>query len=130
MATHGGAAEGAFKVNSLVLTADVSPVSGVIVWDTARSLWNSFIFLSALSLAPLYFSWSAFVLFLALSAITLCTGHSVGFHRRLIHRSFKCSKTLERILRVDGHGGRHRWPSLDDSHARHSRLVAAATALP
>jgi stearoyl-CoA desaturase (delta-9 desaturase) len=28
----------------------------------------------------------------------LCCGHSVGFHRRLIHRSFKCPKWLERIL--------------------------------
>jgi stearoyl-CoA desaturase (delta-9 desaturase) len=98
MATHGSAAEGAYKVNSLVLTADVSPVSGTIVWDTARSLWNTFIFLSALLLAPLYFSWSALLICLALSAITLCSGHSVGFHRRLIHRSFQCSKTVERVL--------------------------------
>jgi fatty-acid desaturase len=33
-----------------------------------------------------------------LSAITLCTGHSVGFHRRLVHRSFQCPKWLERVL--------------------------------
>src|SRR5688572_7725858 len=98
MATHGSAAEGAFKVNSLVLTADVSPVSGIIVWDRSRSLWNASIFLSAAILAPLYFSWGAFVVFIALSGITLCSGHSVGFHRRLIHRSFKCSKSVERIL--------------------------------
>ena len=98
MATHGSAAHGAFKVNSLVLTEDVSPVSGRVVWDKWRSLWNTFIFLSALFLAPLFFSWSAFLVFLVLSATTLCVGHSVGFHRRLIHRSFQCPKTLERIL--------------------------------
>ena len=28
----------------------------------------------------------------------MCTGHSVGFHRRLIHRTFECPKWLERIL--------------------------------
>lgn len=94
----GGAAYGAFKVNSLVLTEDVSPVSGRIVWDKWRSLWNMFIFLSALLLAPVFFTWGAFFVFLALSATTLCVGHSVGFHRRLIHRSFQCPKTLERIL--------------------------------
>lgn len=98
MATHGSAAEGIFKVNSLVLTTDVSPVHGRIVWDKARSMWNAFIFLSALTLAPVYVSWSAVLVFLILSAITLCSGHSVGFHRRLIHRSFKCSKWLERVL--------------------------------
>jgi sn-1 stearoyl-lipid 9-desaturase len=28
----------------------------------------------------------------------MCTGHSVGFHRRLIHRTFQCPKWLERLL--------------------------------
>jgi stearoyl-CoA desaturase (delta-9 desaturase) len=28
----------------------------------------------------------------------MCTGHSVGFHRRLIHRTFECRKWLERAL--------------------------------
>ena len=98
MATHGGAAEGVFKVNSLVLTEDVSPLTGEIVWDRARSIWNSFIFLTAILLAPFYFTWGALFLFMALSGITLCTGHSVGFHRRLIHRSFQCPKWLEHLL--------------------------------
>ena len=88
MSTHAGAASGAFKVNSLVLNNGASPLTGTIVWDKWRSLWNSFIFTSALVLAPLYFSWGAFLIFIVLSAVTLCAGHSVGFHRRLIHRSF------------------------------------------
>jgi stearoyl-CoA desaturase (delta-9 desaturase) len=54
--------------------------------------------LGALALAPLYFSRSAVAVFLALLLATMCTGHSVGFHRRLIHRTFKCPKALERIL--------------------------------
>ena len=52
----------------------------------------------ALVLGPIYFTWSALPVFLALCFVTLCFGHSVGFHRRLIHRSFKCPKWLERIL--------------------------------
>jgi fatty-acid desaturase len=98
MATHGGATPGAFKVNSLVLNDEVSPITGCIVWDRWRSIWNSFIFVTAILLAPIYFTWGAFLVFVSLSAVTLCAGHSVGFHRRLIHRSFKCSKTLERLL--------------------------------
>jgi stearoyl-CoA desaturase (delta-9 desaturase) len=98
MATHGGASEGVFKVNSLILNEDVSPLTGKIIWDKWRSLWNSFIFLTAIILAPIYFTWFAFLVFLLLSALTLCMGHSVGFHRRLIHRSFKCPKWVEYFL--------------------------------
>jgi sn-1 stearoyl-lipid 9-desaturase len=47
---------------------------------------------------PMFFSWGAFASFVVLLAITMCTGHSVGFHRRLIHRTFKCRKWVERIL--------------------------------
>jgi stearoyl-CoA desaturase (delta-9 desaturase) len=51
--------------------------------------------LAALILGPLFFSWSAFALFLATCAVTLCLGHSVGMHRRLIHSSFACPPWLE-----------------------------------
>ena len=52
----------------------------------------------ALVLAPLTFSWSALALFVVSTYITLLLGHSIGMHRRLIHRSFDCSKWLERVL--------------------------------
>lgn len=87
-----------YRVNSLVLTPEVSPVGGRVEWAPGRSLWNGTMLAGALVLGPLYFRWDAFALFLALSAFTLCTGHSVGFHRRLVHRSFKCPKWLERLL--------------------------------
>ena len=87
-----------YKVNSLVLDCDTDPVAGVVKWDPLRSLWNGTILIVAIIFAPFYFTWQAFAVFLTLSAITLCTGHSVGYHRRLVHRSFKCAKWLERIL--------------------------------
>jgi sn-1 stearoyl-lipid 9-desaturase len=87
-----------YKVNSVVLHPGVDPVAGTVHWDPARSLWNGGMMLGALVLGPLFFSWSAFALFLALSAVTLCSGHSVGYHRRLVHRSFKCPKWVERVL--------------------------------
>jgi sn-1 stearoyl-lipid 9-desaturase len=87
-----------YKVNSLVLSPNTDPVAGTVRWDPLRSIWNGTILLSALVLAPIYATWSAFVVFILLSAITLCAGHSVGYHRRLVHRSFNCSKGLERLL--------------------------------
>ncbi|MEZ0225187.1 MAG: acyl-CoA desaturase [Alphaproteobacteria bacterium] len=87
-----------YKVNSLVLTPDVNPVHGKVVWDPPRSLWNAAILFGALILGPLYFTWDAFLVYLITTAATLCAGHSVGFHRRLVHRSFKCPKWIEYIL--------------------------------
>ncbi len=74
------------------------PVHGVVQWDPARSLWNGGMLLASLVLAPLLFTWGAVAACLVLLLVTLCTGHSVGFHRRLIHRSFQCPKWLERAL--------------------------------
>lgn len=88
----------AYKVNSLTHLDSASAVDGSVVWDPPRSIWNGGMFLAALILGPLYFTWDAFAIFLATSAVTLCAGHSVGFHRRLIHRSFECRKWVERTL--------------------------------
>lgn len=92
------AGDGAYKVNSLTGLDTASPVEGDIVWDPARSIWNGAMLIAALALGPITFGWDAFAVFLVTSAITLCAGHSVGFHRRLIHRSFECPKWLERVL--------------------------------
>ena len=88
----------AYKVNSLTNLDTADPANGDIVWDPLRSIWNGSMLLGALVLGPIFFTWDAFVLFLLASAITLCAGHSVGFHRRLIHRSFDCPKWLERVM--------------------------------
>jgi stearoyl-CoA desaturase (delta-9 desaturase) len=53
---------------------------------------------ATLVLAPMYFTWGAFLVFAILLEVTMCTGHSVGFHRRLIHRTFMCPRWLERVL--------------------------------
>jgi len=92
------AREGAFKVNSLTGLDTADPVAGHVEWDVPRSLWNTLTFGAAIFLAPIFFSWSAVATFFVLTAVTLCAGHSVGFHRRLIHRSFDCPKWLERLL--------------------------------
>jgi fatty-acid desaturase len=96
--TKNESATGAYKVNSLIIQADADPLAGVVTWDPWRSLWNGGMLVTALALGPLYFSWGAFAVFVVLLELTMCTGHSVGFHRRLIHRTFECPKWLERVL--------------------------------
>ncbi|MDE0348857.1 MAG: acyl-CoA desaturase [Gammaproteobacteria bacterium] len=88
----------AYKVNSLVLEARSDPFAGSVKWDPARSLWNGGSLLGAVALGPLTFTWGALAVFVFLLALTMCAGHSVGFHRRLIHRTFDCPKWLERTL--------------------------------
>lgn len=87
-----------YQVNSLIIGPTTDPIAGVVKWDPVRSIWNGTILLAALVMAPIFATWGAVAVFLVFCAITLCTGHSVGYHRRLVHRSFKCSKWLERIL--------------------------------
>ena len=98
MIVAGEAAEGAFKVNSLGNLENADAGTGRLKWDAPRSIWNMSFMLGAMILGPVYFSWSGVVVFLILSGATLCIGHSVGFHRCLIHRSFECPKWLERAM--------------------------------
>ena len=88
----------AYKVNSLTGLDKADPMAGKLVWDAPRSIWNNLMFLLAVILGPIYYSHHMLLVFAVLATITLCGGHSVGFHRLLIHRSFKCSKWFENIL--------------------------------
>ena len=90
--------QGAYKVSSLTIHETSNPLNGKVVYDFPRSLWNILVFAIAIIFGPVYFSWSAFAVFFVLLEITMLAGHSVGFHRRLIHRTFDCPKWLERIL--------------------------------
>lgn len=84
------------RIHSLQTTV-ADPADGQVVWDPLHSAWNSGMLLGAV-LAPLFWSWSAFVIFLIITGATLLLGHSVGLHRRLIHQSFACPGWLEAFL--------------------------------
>ena len=96
--TLNDSATGPYKVNSLQIDPRADPMSGVVTWDPWRSLWNGGMLVAAIVLAPRYFTWGAFAVFVGLLGLTMCTGHSVGFHRRLIHRTFQCPKWLEHLM--------------------------------
>lgn len=71
---------------------------GRVVWAPFKSLWNTGMSCAAVALAPICFSWGGVVVCLLLSYVTLLIGHSLGMHRRLIHRSFECDKPFERFI--------------------------------
>ena len=85
-------------VNTLIEGPGVSPVAGVVRWDPVHSLWNGGMLAVAIVFAPILLSWSALLIFVLLTGGSLLLGHSVGFHRRLIHQSFDCPFWLERTL--------------------------------
>ncbi|MEM6550454.1 MAG: acyl-CoA desaturase [Pseudomonadota bacterium] len=78
--------------------SDADPTKGIVRWSPIKSLWWTGMTIGWLTLGTVHFSLSALVIFVALSSLTLCLGHSLGMHRKLIHQSFECPKPLERAL--------------------------------
>jgi fatty-acid desaturase len=74
---------------------DTDPLDGDVRWAPAKSLWIGAMTATAIALGPPLFSWDALILLVVTSALTLCFGHSVGMHRRLIHNSFECPLWVE-----------------------------------
>jgi len=68
---------------------------GHVYFAPAKSLWISAMYAVAIIGGALTFSWTALLVFLVTSAVTLCLGHSLGMHRRLIHNSYACPLWLE-----------------------------------
>ncbi|MFN3249800.1 acyl-CoA desaturase [Roseibium album] len=75
-----------------------NPVHGTVVLKPAKMAWIVSMTAVALIGGPLTFSWAAFGVFVALTTLTICGGHSVGMHRLLIHRSFKTLPWIEKFL--------------------------------
>lgn len=70
-------------------------IAGTVTLSPAKALFLTLMYGGTIA-AVFCFSWSAFALFLVATAGVLCFGHSLGMHRRLIHRSFDCPLWLER----------------------------------
>jgi stearoyl-CoA desaturase (delta-9 desaturase) len=77
---------------------DTDAIDGSVSWKPGKSLWISVMTVAALVGGPLAFTWGALALFIVTTAITVCLGHSLGMHRRLIHRSYDCPLWLERLF--------------------------------
>jgi fatty-acid desaturase len=73
-------------------------IDGEVRWKPVKSLWISSMTVAALVGGPIFFTWGALAVFVATTAVTVCLGHSLGMHRRLIHRSYDCPLWLERLF--------------------------------
>jgi len=78
-------------------THGLDAASGQLVWAPAKSVWyiGHLVFWLSIGFTP--FDFGAFFVFLGLSILILCGGHSLGMHRKLIHDSFDCPLWLARF---------------------------------
>lgn len=74
-----------------------NPVKGYVAWSWSKSLWIGTMNVGTVA-AFFAYTHQAFLIFLISSAATLCLGHSIGMHRKLIHRSFDCPLWLEHVF--------------------------------
>lgn len=86
------------RVGSITALPGASPVTGCVRWDPAHSIWHGGMMAATLAFAGPTASWGGVLLFLLTTGGGLLLGHSVGFHRLLIHRSFETPLWLERAL--------------------------------
>ncbi len=78
--------------------AHTDAYAGHVVWSPSKSIWFLGHLCAAVLVAPFVFSVSALSVFVVLTGITLCFGHSLGMHRLLIHRSYECPKWMEYLF--------------------------------
>lgn len=88
MDTHSG-------VPRMQTHAQTNAVEGTVRWSPVKSLWLIAMTLVALLGGAFTLAWDTAAVFLIGCAITLCLGHSLGMHRRLIHHSYQCPLWLE-----------------------------------
>jgi|GEM_PF-360065 len=78
--------------------AQSDPCCGVVTWSAQKSLWWTGMTVTWLLFGASTISYSSIAVFIILTSIILCLGHSIGMHRKLIHESFDSPKPFERLL--------------------------------
>ncbi|MDZ4311802.1 MAG: acyl-CoA desaturase [Cypionkella sp.] len=77
------------------VTAETSALQGRVRCLPVKTLWLFGHGLAGITGVLLYPQLDALLVFLGLTAVTICAGHSVGMHRLLIHRSFETPRVVE-----------------------------------
>lgn len=85
-------------VPTIYITHSTNSVAGKVVWSPIKSIWVTTMYALGIYAILFSFSWVHLLVFLVTTAITLCLGHSLGMHRRLIHESYTCPKWLEYLF--------------------------------
>jgi stearoyl-CoA desaturase (delta-9 desaturase) len=86
------------SIERIRVTPETTATDGAVRWVPAKSIWlicHGFLGLLGLIKFP---QLDALLVFIGLTAVTICAGHSVGMHRLLIHRSFQTYRPVEYLL--------------------------------
>ena len=86
------------EVPTIYVLENTNAVFGKVIWSPIKSIWISIMCLLGIYAIIYEFSLENLLIFLITTAITLCFGHSLGMHRRLIHQSYQCPKWLEYLF--------------------------------
>jgi fatty-acid desaturase len=90
--------ESSFRAPRMSDGSGTDAVAGKVNWKPVKSLWISAMTVAAVLAGPATFTWGALALLTITIAVTICLGHSLGMHRRLIHHAFECPIWLERLF--------------------------------
>ena len=85
-------------VPTIYISDSTNCVDGKVIWSPVKSIWITVMYLLGIYAIFFTFSLVNFLVFLITTGITLCLGHSLGMHRRLIHQSYRCPKWLEYLF--------------------------------
>jgi len=69
--------------------------AGLVATDPIKKFWVGSMMIFGTIGSALTITAGAVVLFFVSTIVTLCLGHSLGMHRRFIHRSYSCPKWME-----------------------------------
>ena len=76
----------------------VDAANGTVRADAGKIVWVGSMVLFGTVGSALTVSASAVAVFFVSTVLTLCLGHSLGMHRRFIHRSYRCPRALEYLF--------------------------------
>lgn len=85
--------------NERIVTSKLSNASaGIVVVSPGKVIWMGSMFLFAMVGGWYTFSLTTLLVFVVTTSVSLCLGHSLGMHRRLIHNSYQCPRWLEYLF--------------------------------
>lgn len=85
-------------VPTIYENSETNAFEAKVIWSPSKSIWVMMMYLFGIYGVLFLSSIENFLVFLISSAITLCLGHSLGMHLRLIHQSYECPKWLEYLF--------------------------------
>ncbi len=91
-------AEGLVASDRVIPGAETSATDGQIVFQPVKAFWVLGHGVAGCFGILLFPAFDALVVFLVLTAVTICVGHSVGMHRMLIHNSFKTHRVVRYVM--------------------------------